>query len=46
MVLLCIFDRVSMVGADGLMKSVSFVTCLNMPGGKVPVSRAVCMICL
>lgn len=45
-VLRCTLLRVSVVGAEGLMKSVSRFTCRSMPGGKVPVERAVSMMCL
>lgn len=40
------FNRVCSVGAAGLMKSVSLLTCLIMPGGNVWVDMALFMICL
>ena len=45
-VLLRILFRVSVVGADGLMKSVSLVACFSIPGGNVLVVRAMVMMCL
>lgn len=38
--------RVSIVGVDGLIKSVSLCICLVIPGGSVPVVIALSMISL
>lgn len=41
-----IFSRVSRLGVDGFIKSVSFVTCLDIPGGNVLDSAALSIMCL